>query len=133
MGIHLAITCGEAAANEPRITCNATAGDSHDFSDDPRVGYSPDETPGPTVLDRGGRRAHSAGPSSFRGRLRGGVPAPRRPTGRGWHAHQTEREEAQELLLGALRPVRRGEGRAADLHLFGARGRRWPDQQLDGP
>ena len=46
---------------------------------------------------------------------------------------EAQREEAPELLPGAVRPVRRGAGRVADLHLLGARGRRRPDQQLDGP
>ena len=37
-----------------------------------------------------------------------------------------------ELLLGLDRPDRRRAGRAAHVHLFGRRGRRRPDEQLDG-
>ena len=56
-----------------------------------------------------------------------------RAAGRGGHLQQAQREEAAELVPGAVRPVRRGARGVAHLHLFRARDRRRPDQQLDGP
>ena len=120
-GFHFLRACHDCIADEPL---------SRSRRRHPRPGARP-----PRQADRLGRRdgrAHRRQGRLLVRRQRRRVRAPRRAALRRRHLHQARSGAAAAQLPGAQQPERRRPGRGPHLHLLRARGRRRPDQQLEG-
>ncbi len=93
---------------------------------------APHRQPAAHRLGERPRRALRAGRRPLVRRFRRRARTPLQAARRGGHLHGPRPREAPRLLLGPLRPERRRPGGGPHVHLFRARGRRRPHQQLEG-